>query len=110
MNDVQPGYREPGKPRRRVKKWQGANWTPPNVSADEGEGAYCRRCRKRHGYMSMGFQVEKRGERWYMMWSCPNFLHVVEDTELGNADPHKPMKRIMTDDMITPDWKEGEDG
>jgi hypothetical protein len=108
VNDVQPGYREPGRPRRRVKKWQGADWTPPNANAEPGEGAYCRRCNKRHGYKTMGFQVEKRGEKWYMMWSCPNFLHVIEDTALGEADPNKPMKRIDFSQMTPTDWNEGE--
>jgi hypothetical protein len=108
VNDVQPGYREPGRPRRRVKKWQGADWTPPNANAEPGEGAYCRRCNKRHGYKTMGFQVERRGEKWYMMWSCPNFLHVIEDTALGEADPDKPMKRIDFSQMTPTDWNEGE--
>ena len=109
MSDVQPGYREPGKPRRRVKKWQGESWTPVNVNAEVGEGAFCRRCNKRHGYKTMGFQVEKRGEKWYMMWKCPNFFHVIEDTELGNADPSKPYRQLAPHDGLTHTWIEGEE-
>jgi hypothetical protein len=48
----------------------------------------------------MGFQVEKRSGKWYMMWSCPNFLHVIEDTVLGEADPNRPMKRVYFDQTM----------
>lgn len=105
---MEPGYREPGKPRRRVKKWQGASWTPPSANAELGEGEYCRRCKKTHGYMTLGMQVEQRGKRedgkpkWFIMWTCTQYGHVVAEVELGKANPDKPYRKIITSDMQ--DW------
>lgn len=70
------------RPFRRKRKFQGASWTPRSMSADKDDGQWCRRCRKFHGYMTMGIGYEKRqtsrhvesGEpiyRWVIMWKCP---------------------------------------
>ena len=79
--------KEPSKPFRRKKKWQGATWTPENKSAMLGDGVWCRHCRTRHGYKTMGFALEKRSVQdkdgtWFILWSCRVTGNVIEEMPL----------------------------
>jgi hypothetical protein len=42
------------------------------MSAESEDGIWCRRCKKRHGYMSMKVAYEKPpGGMWRILWLCP---------------------------------------
>lgn len=73
--------------RRRLKRWQGASWTPPTLSSEPKDGRFCKLCGKWHGYMTLGTAYEKRGEAWVLMWKCPKWGHVVDELWLGETDP-----------------------
>jgi len=63
---------EPGKRVfRRKRRYQGASWTPPSMSAEVEDGLWCRRCKKRHGYMTMHVGYEKVNGDWVTRWMCP---------------------------------------
>jgi hypothetical protein len=56
---------------RRKKRFQGASWTPPSMSAEVEDGLWCKRCKKRHGYMSMDIAYEKQtDDTWKALWMC----------------------------------------
>ncbi len=71
---IEPPYR---KVFRRRKKYQGAIWTPRGSTALYGDGEWCKDCRMRHGYKTMGVTFEKksapkeRERRWRILWLCP---------------------------------------
>jgi hypothetical protein len=68
---------------RKRKRWQGATWTPPSMSADKEDGVYCKACRKTHGYKTMGFGYEKgTSGRWKILWSCRITHNVIKEMEL----------------------------
>lgn len=74
------------KPRqfRRRRRYQGASWTPPSMSAEPEDGAWCRFHKKRHGYMTMGIAYEKNAEgRWQILWMCKQTHQVLETMVLG---------------------------
>src|SRR6185503_6043465 len=77
--------KEPSKPYRRRRRYQGATWAPPSASAEVTDGLWCRGCRKRHGYMSMGLKHEKRGDTFYQLWSCPKTHDVIGEVNLGEV-------------------------
>jgi len=53
------------------------------MSADKGEGEWCRVCRKRHGYKSLRIKYEERKDvGWVIMWLCPVHLHVCGELPL----------------------------
>jgi hypothetical protein len=70
---------------RRKKRYQGATWTPPSMSADVENGVWCRACRQRHGYMTAGVRYERRGAQWIVMWLCPKTYNVIGETGLGET-------------------------
>lgn len=76
--------REPRKPFRRRKKYQGATWAPPSMSAVVGDGLWCKRCKQRHGYSTLGLKYEKRNSMWYIIWNCPKTGNVVGETPLAS--------------------------
>jgi hypothetical protein len=66
---------------RRKKRFQGATWTPNTSSAAPEDGAWCARCRQRHGYKSSGLlmQVEKASDgNWRILWVCKKTGNVLE--------------------------------
>jgi hypothetical protein len=68
---------------RRKKRFQGADWTPPSMSAETGDGEWCRACRQRHGYKTMGLAYEKASSgRWKILWSCRKTGAVIKEQEL----------------------------
>jgi hypothetical protein len=68
---------------RRKRRWQGATWTPERLPADIDDGAWCRNCRTRHGFMTMGLQYEKRKSGWWLLWSCRRTGRVIREMRLG---------------------------
>jgi hypothetical protein len=56
---------------RRKRRYQGATWAPPSMSAEVEDGLWCKRCKKRHGYMTMLIAYEKVAEKWVTYWMCP---------------------------------------
>jgi hypothetical protein len=52
------------------------------MSAEAPDGLWCRGCKKRHGYMSMGLKHEKRGDNWFQLWSCPKSYDVLGEVKL----------------------------
>jgi hypothetical protein len=78
--------------RRRAKRFQGATWTPNNMSAVPGDGAWCAKCRQRHGYKSnalrMGLEKASNG-RWRILWTCKKTGDVVEMMELNKVRPEE---------------------
>jgi hypothetical protein len=52
------------------------------MSAEAQDGVWCRQCRMRHGYKTLGFDVERRGASWYILWSCPKYFTVLEEKKL----------------------------
>jgi hypothetical protein len=80
------GYREASKFRRRRKKFQGADWTPPSMSAFPEDGEWCRPCKMRHGYSNIGVKFEKRSDGGFrILWLCPKYGHVVGTKDLGEV-------------------------
>lgn len=87
---------------RRRKKHQGSTWTPENQPALKPDGAWCRWCKTRHGYMTMGINYEKRTRKetiaitqgaesikrtyWVILWSCKKTGYVIEEMELHGKD------------------------
>jgi len=55
------------------------------VSAEVEDGLWCKRCKQRHGYATLRFNVQRRQEHWYMIWSCPNFFDVLKEVKLGDS-------------------------
>lgn len=74
---------EPKRPFRRKRRFQGATWTPENQPALKPDGAWCKACKTRHGYMTMGIAYEKRKSGWIILWSCKKTGNVIEEMELG---------------------------
>jgi hypothetical protein len=74
---------------RRKKRFQGATWTPNTQSAAPEDGAWCARCRQRHGYKSSGLlmQVEKTvpGGQWRVLWVCKKTGNVLEVMDLNKV-------------------------
>src|SRR5687767_9738813 len=74
---------------RRRKRWQGATWTPENQLADKPDGVWCRACKTRHGYMTMGITYELRINNkthrtyWVLLWWCRHTGNVLEELRLG---------------------------
>ena len=84
-NALQRGGRGPVY--RRRKKHQGADWTPEKDSALSTDGAWCKSCRQRHGYMSknaLHASYEKRSGVWYILWTCIKSGNVIKDEPLLN--------------------------
>lgn len=72
---------------RKRKKWQGATWTPKNQSAEIGDGAWCRSCKIRHGYMTMTLQYDKDSKgRFQLLWGCPKTGNILETTTLTRKE------------------------
>jgi hypothetical protein len=75
--------------RRRKKKFAGADWTPPSMSALPVDGVWCRKCKTRHGYMTLGFSIEHmpatdtKPTQNRMLWYCPRYKDVLEEVPLG---------------------------
>lgn len=74
--------REPRKPFRRKKKYQGSDWTPPSMSAEVDDGLWCKRCRLRHGYSVLGLKYEKRKTQFVIIWYCKKTGDVLGETPL----------------------------
>lgn len=75
---------------RKRKKFQGASWTPENSPAELGDGLWCKQCKTRHGYMTMGLVWEKDDkDRFRGVWSCKKTGDVLGYLTLGetNAEP-----------------------
>jgi hypothetical protein len=70
---------------RRKKRWQGAVWSPKHQPALYEDGKWCKKCKTRHGYMTMDVQYEKRGDHFVMLWLCKTTRDVVGETKLGGA-------------------------
>lgn len=70
---------------RRRKKFQGATWTPERSPAVAGDGEWCRSCRTRHGYKTMGLTWEKKSTQvegeypFKTLWSCPKTGEVIKE-------------------------------
>jgi hypothetical protein len=86
-----------------VARWQGGEiWTPLNKSAKyKGDGAWCPKCRKRHGYMRMGIDYEKRDNgNWSILWSCTATGDVIEVQEI---DREANRRRIQAAEEVNDD-------
>ncbi len=72
---------------RRRKKYQGATWTPKNQSAGIGAGVWCKSCKLRHGYMSMGmdYNYTPSTQTFSILWKCPFTDNVLEEQKLTKA-------------------------
>lgn len=70
---------------RRRKKFQGATWTPENSPAELGDGLWCKACKTRHGYMTMGMRWERSGDGFRLIWSCSKTHNVLGYTPLKSA-------------------------
>ena len=70
---------------RRKKRWQGATWTPESQSSGARDGAFCKVHKTWHGYKTMGIQYEKRGDYFWILWSCPKTGDVIQEMRLGNG-------------------------
>lgn len=77
--------RSGGNPKfRRRKKFQGATWTPENAAAELGDGLWCKQCKTRHGFMTLGSAYERfTPHRFRVVWSCKKSGDVLGYTELG---------------------------
>lgn len=66
---------------RRKKRFQGATWTPPSMSAAAEDGVWCSSCRKRHGYKTLGLLYgERRTDgRFKLLWYCKETGTVVKE-------------------------------
>lgn len=91
---------EAKKPFRRRRRHEGSTWTPASQPALPPDGAWCRACKTRHGYMTMGIAYEKRRRRiyhkvtghqhtygyeqyWVILWSCRKTGNIIEEMELN---------------------------
>lgn len=90
---------------RRRKKHQGSTWTPENQPALKPDGAWCRWCKTRHGYMTMGVKYEKRlrnkTERYFViLWFCKKTGFIIEEMVLGRKDDqdHNSLEVPNTDE------------
>lgn len=71
---------------RRKRRFQGASWTPPSVSAIKTDGIWCAFHRQRHGYKSsmLGAQYEKTStDKWRLLWYCKETGTVLDQIEMG---------------------------
>ena len=76
--------------RRKARRFQGADWTPPTMSADHEDGLYCRACHQWHGYkLGLNVAYEKRGKVWVILWSCKKTGNVVGETYLEGGLPQE---------------------
>lgn len=71
--------------RRRVRKFQGATWTPQSMSAEPDDGVWCKACKKRHGYMNLKTQYEKGKGGWVLLWVCKVTGNVIGDLPLSSG-------------------------
>jgi hypothetical protein len=78
--------KEPTRPFRRKRRFQGETWTPAGQSAFAEDGLWCRQCRMRHGYKTMELNHERRDGTWRQLWSCPKYHTVLEEKELGRGN------------------------
>jgi len=53
------------------------------MSADVGDGLWCRACKLRHGYKTLGLKYERRSTGWVILWNCTKTGDVVGETVLG---------------------------
>jgi hypothetical protein len=70
---------------RRKRRFQGATWTPNTISAAVEDGAWCAKCRMRHGYkgsgLKMGYEKTNKGT-WRLLWTCKKTGNVIEVMDL----------------------------
>lgn len=73
---------------RRKKRWQGATWTPPSISAAKADGVWCPVHRMFHGYKSAQLvtDYEKRSDgEWRLLWICKMTGSVLGEIDLGQV-------------------------
>lgn len=69
--------------RRRKRKYQGATWAPASQGVDLHDGAWCRRCKMRHGYTVMKVTYSQTYDGVFLMlWACPVTGDVIEEMPL----------------------------
>lgn len=67
-----------------ARRWQGASWTPENVAAQLGDGLWCRACKTRHGYMTLGISYDSPTTSGVNMnWICKRTGNVVGTKVMG---------------------------
>jgi hypothetical protein len=91
---------------RRKRKYQGATWAPPSQGVDLHDGAWCRKCRMRHGYSVMKVGYDKRNDgSFVMLWCCPKTGEVIQEMVLlhkeeqdnVSADPDRELEGQQED-------------